>query len=303
MCSEIILRPYEFCNLSEVVIRAEDGYEDFLRKIRIAAIIGTFQSALTDFKYIRSIWKKNCEEERLLGVSLTGIMDNNITRGNANLATWLKDGKNEAIRANEEWAAILGIPVSASITCIKPSGTVSQLVDAASGIHPRFGDYYIRTVRQDKKDPLAKFLIDAGVPAEDDVTKPNDTYVFSFPQKAPVKSFNRDALRAIEQLKLYLVYQKYWCEHNVSTTIYVREDEWIEVGAFVYKHFDDIVGVSFLPHSDHVYKQAPYQEIDEATYNKLLSEMPKIDWDAFKEVDDNVEGAQMLSCVSGVCEV
>jgi len=307
-CAEILLRGYEFCNLSEVIIREEDDLNSLRRKVEIATIIGTFQSALTDFKYLRSVWKNNCEEERLLGVSLTGIMDNNLTaaahsQGKLDLAKILQVLKDETISTNAVWASNLGISPSVAITCVKPSGTVSQLVDAASGIHPRFSEYYVRTVRQDKKDPLSQFLIESGIPHEDDITKPNDTYVFSFPQKAPKSALKRNDMSAIDQLKLYLIYQKNWCEHNVSTTVYVRENEWLDVGAFVYKHFDDIVGVSFLPHSVHVYKQAPYQEIDETVYNELVSKMPRIDWESFKEADDNVEGAQTLACVSGYCEI
>lgn len=307
-CAEILLRGYSFCNLTEAIIREDDEFEDLERKVRLATIIGTFQSALTDFKYVRNIWKSNCEEERLLGVSLTGIMDNTITaakhsQDKIDLAAILQKLREASIETNEQWASILKINQSVAINCIKPSGTVSQLTDTASGIHPRYGKYYVRTVRQDKKDPLSQFLVEAGIPHEDDITKPNDTYVFSFPQKAPANAVMRDDMTAIDQLKLYLIYQKNWCEHNVSTTVYVREDEWLEVGAFVYKHFDDIVGVSFLPHSDHTYKQAPYQEINEEQYNELVKNMPKIDWEAFKEVDDNVEGAQTLACVSGYCEI
>jgi ribonucleoside-triphosphate reductase len=275
-------------------------------KVKQATILGTFQASLTDFKYIRSIWKKNCEEERLLGVSLTGIMDHVVMAGKGEpgqLEDWCLQLKQVAIDTNKEWAGKLGIPVSAAITTIKPSGTVSQLVDSASGIHPRYAHYYIRTVRQDKKDPLGQFLKDAGVPCEDDVTKPESTWVFSFPQKAPRTAVFRDDMSAIQQLDHYLAYKKNWCEHNPSITVYVRENEWLEVGNWVYKNFDDIGGVSFLPHSDHSYRQAPYQEIDVVEYNTMLEKMPEINWESFIEITDNVEGAQTLACSAAGCEI
>lgn len=305
-CGEILLRPNEFCNLSEVIIRDGDSLERLIEKVKYATILGTFQATLVDFKYIRNIWKKNCEEERLLGVSLTGIMDHQVMSGRKGhdlLATWCDTLRQVAIDTNKEWAEKLGINQSVAITTIKPSGTVSQLVDSSSGIHSRYSQYYIRTVRQDKKDPLGKFLKDAGVPCEDDVTKPESTWVFSFPQKAPDHAVFRNDMTAIEQLEHYLVFKKHWCEHNPSITVYVRENEWLEVGSWVYKNFDDIGGVSFLPHSEHSYRQAPYQEIDEAQYHDLLSKMPTIDWDSFIEATDNVEGAQMLACASGICEI
>ncbi len=305
-CGEILLRPNEFCNLSEVVIRNGDSLERLKEKVKYATILGTFQATLVDFKYIRNIWKKNCEEERLLGVSLTGIMDHVVMsgrEGNVKLADWLNILRQVAIDTNKEWAEKLGINQSVAITTIKPSGTVSQLVDSASGIHARYSQYYIRTVRQDKKDPLGKFLKDAGVPCEDDVMKPESTWVFSFPQKAPETAVFRNDMTAIEQLEHYLVYKKNWCEHNPSITVYVREKEWLEVGSWVYKNFDDIGGVSFLPHSDHSYRQAPYQEVTEEKYNALLAQMPDIMWDEFIEATDNVEGAQMLSCAAGGCEI
>jgi ribonucleoside-triphosphate reductase len=305
-CGEIILRPNEFCNLSEVIVREEDTLETLKQKVKQATILGTFQSSLTDFKYIRSVWKKNCEEERLLGVSLTGIMDNKVMAGKGapgELETWLTELRLLAIAVNKEWAEKLGIPQSVAITTVKPSGTVSQLVDSASGIHPRYSEFYIRTVRQDKKDPLCQFLIDSGLPHEDDVTKPESTVVFSFPQKAPAHAVFRNDMSAIDQLEHYLIYKQNWCEHNPSITVYVRESEWLEVGSWVYKNFNDIGGVSFLPHSDHSYRQAPYQEVDQAAYEALLAKMPAIDWDSFIEITDTVEGAQTLACSSGGCEI
>jgi ribonucleoside-diphosphate reductase alpha chain len=306
-CGEIILRPHEFCNLSEVVVRNEDTLETLKEKVKLATILGTFQSTLTDFNYIRKIWKRNCEEERLLGVSFTGIMDHPTLSGREGLEQlkeWLAELKQVAIDTNKKWADKLDINQSVAITTIKPSGTVSQLVDSASGIHPRYSEYYIRTVRQDKKDPLGQFLKNAGVPCEDDVTKPNDTWVFSFPQKAPHNAIFRNDISAIEQLEHYLVYSQAWCEHNPSITVYVRESEWMEVGAWVYKNFDRIGGVSFLPHSDHIYRQAPYQEITKEQYEQLVATMPKIQWDAFKEGEDNVTGTQELACSSATgCEI
>ena len=305
-CGEIILRPNEFCNLSEVIIRADDTLETLKEKVKRATILGTFQSSLTDFKYLRSVWRKNCEEERLLGVSLTGIMDHVVMSGKGEpgqLADWCNQLRQLTIDVNKEWAEKLGIPQSVAITTIKPSGTVSQLVDSASGIHPRYSEFYVRTVRQDKKDPLGQFLKDAGVPCEDDVTKPESTWVFSFPQKAPKHAIFRNDMSAIDQLEHYLIYKQNWCEHNPSITVYVRETEWLTVGAWVYDHFDDIGGVSFLPHSDHSYRQAPYQEINESQYEELLAKMPDIKWDDFVELTDNVEGAQTLACSAGGCEI
>jgi len=306
-CSEIILRSREFCNLTEVVIRSDDTPENLKRKIRIATILGTLQSTLTDFKYISKKWKENCEEERLLGVSLTGIMDNEYTNGTKqgleNLLESLREIANEV---NKEWAEKLNIPASAAITCVKPSGTVSQLVDSASGIHARHNPYYIRTVRADKKDPLAIMMKDMGFPVEDDVTKPDHTYVFSFPMKSPEGSIYRNDMSAIEQLEMWLIYQRHWCEHKPSITISVKENEWMEVGAWVWEHFDEMSGVSFLPFSDHVYAQAPYQDCTKEQYEELLNKMPKnIDWKKLSEYEttDKTEGAQMLSCVSGNCEI
>lgn len=304
-CGEIILRPFEFCNLSEVIVRAEDTPESLANKVRIATIIGTFQSTLTDFKYIRREWKDNCNEERLLGVSMTGIMDSPLTSGGAfGFNDMLKELKEHAVATNKDWATRLGIPVSASITTVKPSGTVSQLVDSASGIHPRHSAYYIRTVRADVKDPLAQFLKDAGVPSEVDVTNPSNL-VFNFPIKSPDGAIVRHDRSAIQQLEHYLSFKKYWCEHNPSITVYVREDEWMKVGAWVYDNFDDLGGVSFLPTNDHVYQQAPYQDIDKETYEKLATEFPKIDWAEFDkyETDDSTVKMQELACTNGACEL
>ena len=306
-CSEIILRDKEFCNLSEVVIRATDSMEDLKAKVRFAAILGTWQSTLTNFRYLSSSWKKNCEEERLLGVSMTGIMDNDLTNGKtAGLAARLEELREIAVETNKKLAAEIGIPQSAAITCVKPSGTVSQLTDAASGIHARHNPYYIRTVRADKKDPLAQLMIDAGVPVEDCVMRPNNVYVFSFPMKAPENAVFRTDMSAIEQLELWVTYQDHWCEHKPSVTISVKENEWLDVGAWVYKHFDKMSGVSFLPFSDHVYKQAPYQDCSAEEYEAFAAKMPKsIDWTKLKDYEktDTTTGAQELACVAGGCEV
>jgi ribonucleoside-diphosphate reductase alpha chain len=306
-CSEIILRPYQFCNLTEVVVRATDSLEDLKRKVRLATILGTIQSTYTHFPYLRKIWQKNTEEERLLGVSLTGIMDNPLmTTKNAGLEKTLEALKDVAVNTNAEWAERLGIPVSAAITCNKPSGTVSQLVDSASGIHARHSPYYIRTVRGDNKDPLTQFMKDQGIPNEPDVMKPTQTTVFSFPMKAPEGAVVTAGLTAIEQLEMWLAYQRNWCEHKPSVTINVKNDEWFEVGAFVYKHFDEMSGVSFLPYSNHTYKQAPYQEVSQREYEDFLSLMPTaIDWAKLSEyeAEDNTTGSQSFACSSGSCEI
>jgi ribonucleoside-triphosphate reductase len=304
-CSEIILRPYQFCNLTEVVVRAEDTVESLARKVRIATILGTFQSTLTHFPYLRKIWQKNTEEERLLGVSLTGILDNHwMGEVCESTAENLKQLRSIAIDANSEFADSLGIPRSTAITCVKPSGTVSQLVDSASGIHARHSSYYIRRVRGDKKDPLSTFLTVAGVPAEDCVMRPDSTVVFSFPMKAPEGARLRDDLTALQHLDLWLMYQRHWCEHKPSVTISVKEDEWMDVGAWVWRHFDEVSGVSFLPWDGGTYRQAPYEECSKEVYEELLSKMPAhIDWNLLSEKDDNVEGAQTLACVAGHCEI
>ena len=306
-CSEIILRDREFCNLSEVVIRANDTKESLLEKVELATILGTMQSTLTNFKYVSKHWKNNCEEERLLGVSLTGIMDSPLTSPkNKDLENLLKELKQKAVDTNYILSREMGIPESAAITCVKPSGTVSQLTDAASGIHARHNPYYIRTVRGDKKDPLTMYMEAAGFPIEDDVMNPNHTSVFSFPMKVDKKAIFRTDMTAIEQLEHWLMYQKHWCEHKPSVTISVKENEWMEVGAWVYEHFDWMSGVSFLPFSDHTYRQAPYQDCSEEEYKDLLKKMPKdIDWSqlAQYETQDMTVGAQELACTAGGCEI
>ena len=310
-CSEIILRPYQFCNLSEVVARASDDMESLRKKVRIATILGTFQATMTDFKYLRTVWKKNTEEERLLGVSLTGIMDNQILAGQSktyglNISSLLEELKVVAVETNKIFAEQLGINQSTAITCVKPSGTVSQLVDSASGIHARHNPYYVRTVRGDNKDPLTQFLMSQGIPAEPDVMKPESTTVFSFPMKSPSGAVTRTGMTAIEQLNLWLIYQRHWCEHKPSVTISVKEHEWMEVGAWVYENFDEVSGISFLPFSEHTYQQAPYQDIDKDTYTELYARMPDtVDWSLLPEFEkeDNTSGGRELACSAGVCEV
>ena len=308
-CSEIILRDKEFCNLSEVVVRADDTIETLKEKVRLATIIGTLQSTLTNFRYISSDWKKNCEEERLLGVSLTGIMDSKLTNGDGkqeDLENLLEELRQVSVDTNKKIAKELGINQSASITCVKPSGTVSQLVDAASGIHSRHSQYYIRTVRADNKDPLCDFMKSKGFKSEPCVMKGDKVTVFSFPIKSPSGAITREDKTAIEQLELWLTYQRCWCEHKPSVTISVREHEWLDVGAWVYNHFDEVSGISFLPYSEHSYKQAPYQECDEETYLELLSETPTdIDWSQLQEFedDDQTSGSQTLACSGDSCEV
>ena len=306
-CSEIILLPSQFCNLSEVVVRATDTLEDLERKVRIATILGTMQSTYTKFPYLRKVWEKNTAEERLLGVSLTGIMDNPLmTTANGGLSKTLGHLKDVAINTNAEWAERLGIPVSAAITCVKPSGTVSQLVDSASGIHARHSPYYIRTVRGDNKDPLTQFMIDQGIPNEPESQKPEQTTVFSFPVKSPEGAVCTPDTTALEQLEMWLMYQRHWCEHKPSVTINVKKDEWFEVGAFVYKNFDEMSGVSFLPFDDHTYQQAPYQDCSKADYETLLSVMPeKIDWTELSnyEKEDTTVSMQTMACSGDSCEL
>jgi len=306
-CSEIILRPYQFCNLTEVVIRATDSIEDLERKVRLATILGTIQSSYTKFPYLRKVWSTNTEEERLLGVSLTGIMDNKLTTSeNRGLKKTLEHLRSVAVDTNAEWADRLGIPHSTAITCVKPSGTVSQLVDSASGIHARHSPYYIRTVRGDNKDPLTQFMIDRGIPNEPCVMKGDTTTVFSFPVKSPAGATTRNDMTAVEQLEMWLTYQRSWCEHKPSVTISVRDSEWMSVGAFVYEHFDEMSGVSFLPHSDHTYQQAPYQDCTKEEYEQLLAIMPKsIDWSELSEYEeeDNTAGSQTMACSGDVCEI
>jgi len=310
-CSEIILRPYQFCNLSEVVARASDNMESLRKKVRIATILGTFQSTMTDFKYLRDVWKRNTQEERLLGVSLTGIMDNQILAGQSttygtNIGTLLEELKTVAVETNAKFAEQLGINQSTAITCVKPSGTVSQLVDSASGIHARHNPYYVRTVRGDNKDPLTQFLVAQGIPAEPDVMKPDSTTVFSFPMQSPSGAVTRTGMTAIEQLDLWLLYQRHWCEHKPSVTISVKEHEWMDVGAWVYENFDEVSGISFLPFSEHTYQQAPYQDIDKDKYTELFARMPDtVDWSLLPEFEkeDNTSGGRELACSAGVCEV
>ncbi len=308
-CSEIILRNREFCNLTEVVIRENDSEKDLLKKVEVATILGTMQSSLTDFKYISKKWKENCDEERLLGVSLTGIIDSVLTNGSQGMAKCgelLQRLRDKAIETNVKWAEKLGIPQSMSVTCVKPSGTVSQLVDSASGIHARHSPYYIRTVRADKKDPLARMMVDGNFPVEDDVMKPASTWVFSFPIKAPEHAMFRESMTAIDQLELWKLYQDNWCEHKPSITVTVKEHEWLDVGAWVFKNFDKMSGVSFLPFSDHVYKQAPYQACTREEYKVLEKQMPKnIDWAVLSlyEKTDTTVGSHELACSAGACEV
>jgi len=323
-CSEIILRDRQFCNLSEVVVRPRDTFDDLKRKVRIATILGTLQATLTNFRYLSPKWKESTEEEALLGVSLTGIMDHPIMSGNAfwniaqeggvfTLEHTLEALQKEAINVNKEWAEKLGINQSAAITCVKPSGTVSQLVDSASGIHARHSPYYIRTVRGDVKDPLTQFMIDSGFQWEYDLSDKNpdtgelrkNNVVFSFPKKVPSGAICTTDRTAIQQLELWLLYQRHWCEHKPSITINVKENEWVEVGAWVWKHFDEVSGVSFLPYSDHIYPQAPYQEITEEEYEKLVALTPEVAWSNLQKFEeyDTTKGSQELSCTGGVCEI
>ncbi|QBQ72633.1 adenosylcobalamin-dependent ribonucleoside-triphosphate reductase [Roseobacter phage CRP-4] len=306
-CSEIILRPNQFCNLTEVVVRATDNFDTLARKVKLATILGTIQSTYTKMPYLRKVWADNTEAERLLGVSLTGIMDNPLmTSKNAGLDKTLEKLREVAIETNAEWAGLLDIPVAAAISCVKPSGTVSQLVDSASGIHARHNNYYIRTVRGDNKDPLTQFMIDQGIPSEPCVMKPDQTTVFSFPMKSPDNAVTRNDTTAIEQLETWLTYQRHWCEHKPSVTISVKDSEWVDVGAFVYKHFDEMSGVSFLPHSDHTYQQAPYQDCGKSEYEELLAQMPKeINWSllADYEQEDNTSGSQTMACTGDSCEI
>ena len=307
-CSEIILRPYQFCNLTEVVVRSDDTLASLKKKVEYATILGTFQSTLTDLKYLRKIWKDNTEQERLLGVSLTGIMDSELLNDatDTGLEKRLQELRQVAVDTNLGLSDALGIEQSTAITCVKPSGTVSQLVNSASGIHARHSNYYIRTVRGDKKDPLTQFLIDQNIPCEDDVMQPDNTAVFSFPVESPEKAVTRNDTSALAQLDLWLLYQRNWCEHKPSVTITVKEDEWLDVGAWVYNNFDDVAGISFLPHSDHTYKQAPYQECNKKDYLSLAKTMPdNIDWSLLSdyEVEDNTKGGQELACTADACEI
>lgn len=305
-CAEIILRSAGLCNLSEVVLRKGDTLEQIKDKVEIATIIGTYQSMLTDFRYVRNIWKKNQEEERLLGVSLTGIMDHEIlSQTDETAVSWLKEMKAHAVAVNKEWATKLGINPAAAITTVKPSGTVSQLVDSASGIHPRYSEYYVRTVRADKKDPLAQLMRAQGFPVEDCASNPDNTDIFSFPVQGPSHAVFRNDRSAMEQLEHYLMVQTHWSEHNVSNTIYVKDHEWLAVGNWVYANFDKLAGVSFLPHSDHSYKQAPYTECSKEDYEALLAKVPDFDWSALAhfEKDDSTVNTKELACSAGVCEI
>ena len=301
-CGEIILRPNGLCNLSEVICRADDDFESLKRKVQLATILGTFQSTLTNFRYVSKEWRKNAEEERLLGVSLTGIMDLDFLKpANANSFV-LAQLRDHAISTNKEWAGRLGINVSAAITTVKPSGTVSQLVNSASGIHPRWSEYYIRSVRADRKDPITQYMIDKGVPHEPDVTN-GTNMVFYFPERSPEGCVTRKDVSALEQLEHYLKFKQHWCEHNPSITVYVRENEWLKVGAWVYEHFNDIGGISFLPFSDHIYEQAPYKEITKDEYERAIADFPKLDFSEVVETTDETTGSQELACMSGQCEI
>ena len=305
-CSEIILRSNEFCNLSEVVVREDDDLDSLKRKVRIATIIGTLQSTLTDFRYLRVRWKRNTEEEALLGVSLTGIMDHwLLSKPSTDLEKWLTEMKGVAIETNKEWSEKLGINQSVAITCVKPSGTVSQLVDSASGIHPRFSKHYIRRVRSDRKDPLAIYMDKAGFPVEKDVMN-DSTAVFSFPVKSPETSVTVKQVGAMEQLKLWKAYQDFWCEHKPSVTVYYTDSEFLKVAQWIWDNFDTVSGISLLPTSDHIYQQAPYEEIDESQYEKLVAAMPhNVDWENLSqfEEEDNTTGSQELACAGGACEI
>ena len=308
-CSEIILRSNQFCNLTEVVVRGTDTVADLERKVRLATRLGTIQSTLTKFPYLRKAWTTNTEEERLLGVSMTGVMDNTLTNGREGvdkLKSTLEMLRDTAVMANADFAKEIGVQQSVAVTCVKPSGTVSQLVDSASGIHARHNSYYIRTVRGDNKDPLTNLMKDMGFPNEPDVMKPDSTTVFSFPVKSPEGAVTRNEMSAIEQLEMWMIYQRHWCEHKPSVTISVREEEWMDVGAFVYNNFDEISGISFLPHFDHVYRQAPYQDCGRSDYEMLEKIMPKsIDWSKLAEYEqeDNTKGSQTLACAADGCEI
>jgi len=308
-CSEIILRDGQFCNLTEIVVRGDDTQKDIMRKARLATILGTFQASLTNIKRLRPKWVKNTEEESLLGVSLTGIMDNSFMNGSVDkeaLPKFLEKVRKEVVEINAHWSELLGINQATATTAIKPSGTVSQLVDSASGIHTRHNDYYFRRVRADAKDPIAQLMEDQGIPCEPDVMKPNSVKVFTFPMKAPDGAVLRNDRTAIEQLELWLTYQRHYCEHKPSVTVSVREHEWMQVGAWVYEHFDEVSGVSFLPHSDHSYQQAPYEDCSKKEYNELAKKMPKsVDWELISqyELTDMTVGTKTLACTGSVCEL
>ena len=306
-CSEIILRSNQFCNLSEIVVRPDDTLASLKKKAEMAAIIGTLQATLTDFRYLRNCWKKNTEEEALLGVSMTGIMDHYLlSKGESkDLSKWLEEVRDVAVDTNKKWAEKLGINQSAAITCVKPSGTVSQLVDSASGIHPRFSKHYIRRVRSDHKDPLAVFMAQSGFPVEQDVMSPTSS-VFSFPIKAPESSVTVKQVGAMQQLELWKAYQNHWCEHKPSITVYYTDNEFLQVAQWIWENFDLCSGISLLPYSDHVYQQAPYEDIDAEKYDELVASMPQgVDWNDLEkyEEEDNTTGSQELACVGGACEI
>ena len=306
-CSEIILRSNQFCNLSEIVVRPDDTLASLKKKAEMAAIIGTLQATLTDFRYLRNCWKKNTEEEALLGVSMTGIMDHYLlSKGESkDLSKWLEEVRDVAVDTNKKWAEKLGINQSAAITCVKPSGTVSQLVDSASGIHPRFSKHYIRRVRSDHKDPLAVFMAQSGFPVEQDVMSPTSS-VFSFPVKAPESSVTVKQVGAMQQLELWKAYQNHWCEHKPSITVYYTDDEFLQVAQWIWENFDLCSGISLLPYSDHVYQQAPYEDIDAEKYDEMVASMPQgVDWNDLEkyEEEDNTTGSQELACVGGACEI
>jgi ribonucleoside-diphosphate reductase alpha chain len=304
-CSEIILRSNQFCNLSEVVVRANDTKATLKEKVELAAIIGTLQATLTDFRYLRKLWQRNTEEEALLGLSLTGIMDHKVLSNDTASAKWLEDLKDVAIKTNKAWANKLGINQSVAITCVKPSGTVSQLVDSASGIHPRFSKHYIRRVRSDAKDPLAQFMSAGGFPVEQDIMSPA-SLVYSFPVKSPETSVTVKQVGAMEQLKLWKAYQNHWCEHKPSITVYYTDDEFLEVAQWIWNNFDLCSGISLLPVSDHVYQQAPYEDISEDKYQELVQQMPVgVNWNDLEhfEQEDNTTGSQELACTGGACEI
>lgn len=308
-CGEILLRSKQLCNLTEVVVRAEDTIASLAHKVAIASLLGTIQSSLTNFKYLRKVWQDNCNEERLLGVSLTGQFGHRVLNGSEGLeelAYWLDDLRGHAINTNAVFADKMGIQRSTAITTAKPSGTVSQLTASSSGMHPWHNPYYLRRVRGDKKDPLTQFMTDAGIPAEDDVMKPDNTIVFTFPQAAPKGAVTRKDISAIDHLEIWKVYKQHWTEHNPSITVSVKESEWIEVAHWVYENWDDVGGISFLPYSDHTYRQAPYEDCDEATFNQFTADMPKsIDWSLLSvyETEDTTVGTQTLNCVAGNCEI
>ena len=306
-CSEIILRDREFCNLTEVIVRATDTPETLERKVKLATILGTWQASLTHFPYLSSEFKKNCQEEALLGVSLTGILDNEMLRANnKNTEEVLTKLRKISIDVNKDWAKKIGINPAAAITCVKPSGTVSQLTDSASGIHPRHSQYYVRTVRADRKDPLCQMMMDMKFPHEPCVMKPDTTMVFSFPVRSP-GSITRNDITAIEHLEIWLTFQRHWCEHKPSITITVKENEWMEVGAWVYRHFDEISGISFLPHSDHSYRQAPYQECSLEDCSALEQVLPtSVEWSktlVSYEKEDSTAGTQTFACSGDKCEL